>query len=169
MIGPAEQFLFPTRSLRRAGPMRGNSLTQAMTYFSARVAATQNGQIGGSTLATAATTDTIETWKALPPTPHDLRRTLGTRLAELRVPKEIRDRVLNHIPSDIGSKHYNVHDYSAEKRDALERWASIVTSIIEAPNSAAVVSIADLQLRCGSASDGALADPCKRSKIRDVS
>jgi integrase len=149
MIGPAEQFLFPTRSLRRAGPMRGNSLTQAMTYFSARVAATQSRQIGDSASVTATTTDPIESWSALAPTPHDLRRTLGTRLAELRVHKEIRDRVLNHMPSDVGSKHYNAHDYSDEKRDALERWASVVTSIIEAPTGAAVVSIATEHNRAG--------------------
>jgi integrase len=149
MIGPAEQFLFPTRSLRRAGPMRGNSLTQAMTYFSARVAATRSREIGDSASVTATTTDPIESWKALPPTPHDLRRTLGTRLAELRVHKEIRDRVLNHIPSDVGSKHYNVHDYSDEKRDALERWASVVTSIIEAPTGAAVVSMGTEHNRVG--------------------
>jgi integrase len=80
-IEQSEQFLFPTRSRRRWGPVRGNTLTQAMDYFGERLA----GNI-----------DAIRTWKADRPTPHDLRRTTGTRLAELRIPKEIRDRVLNH-------------------------------------------------------------------------
>jgi integrase len=74
--------------------------------------------------------DAIRTWRAEPPSPHDLRRTLGTRLAELRIPKEIRDRVLNHAPGDVGSKHYNLHDYADEKRDALNRWATLVNALV---------------------------------------
>jgi hypothetical protein len=37
------------------------------------------------------------------PTPHDLRRTVETRIAELRIPKEIRDRCL---VLRIGRRHY---------------------------------------------------------------
>jgi hypothetical protein len=59
-----------------------------------------------------------------------LRRTLETRLAELRVAKEIRDRVLNHVSSDVGDKHYNLHDYSAEKRDSLTRWSATLSAIL---------------------------------------
>ena len=33
MIQPAEQFLFPTRSRRRVGPITGNTLTQAMSLL----------------------------------------------------------------------------------------------------------------------------------------
>ena len=88
LIGPEEQFLFPTRSRRRVGPIRPNSLTQAMDYFGRRLTGQDEAE---------------RTWKLEPPTPHDLRRTVETRLASLRIPKEIRDRVLNHIPSDVGS------------------------------------------------------------------
>ena len=114
LIGPGEEFLFPTRSSRRSGPMRSNSLTQAMDFFSKRVAGT-----GGA-----------ETWSADPPTPHDLRRSLETRLAELRVPKEVRDRVLNHVSSDVGDKHYNLHDYADQKRDALMRWSGALSAVL---------------------------------------
>ena len=114
LIGRDEQFLFPTRSGRRNGPMRSNSLTQAMDFFSKRVAGD----------------DRAQTWDADPPTPHDLRRTLETRLAELRIPKEIRDRVLNHVSSDVGDKHYNLHDYADEKRDALTRWSAALSAIL---------------------------------------
>jgi integrase len=113
MIDADQGFLFPTRSRRRIGPMRSNSLTQAMDYFGKRL----KEQVA-------------PTWHAECPTPHDLRRTLETRLAELRISKEIRDRVLNHIPADVGSKHYNMYDYAAEKREALERWDGVVGSII---------------------------------------
>jgi integrase len=46
-------------------------------------------------------------WLVDPPTPHDLRRTVATRLAELGVVKEDRDAVLNHTPRDVGKKHYD--------------------------------------------------------------
>jgi integrase len=84
--------------------------------------------------------DAARTWRADRPSPHDLRRTVETRMAELRIPKEIRDRVLNHIPSDVGSKHYNLHDYADEKREALEAWAVALDAIIN-PRPASVVPI----------------------------
>jgi integrase len=81
--------------------------------------------------------EAARTWRLDRPTPHDLRRTVETRLAELRIPKEIRDRVLNHIPTDVGSKHYNKHDYADEKREALNRWGIALDAIID--RSTAVV------------------------------
>jgi integrase len=114
-LEPGAEYLLPTRSRRRQGPIRGNSLTQAMDYFGRRLT--------GDAIA-------VRTWRAEPPTPHDLRRTVETRLAELRIPKEIRDRVLNHDPGDVGSKHYNLHDYADEKRDALNRWATLVNALV---------------------------------------
>jgi integrase len=118
-----DEYLLPTRSRRRAGPIRGNTLTQAMDYFGRRLAGD----------ATA-----VRTWRAVPPTPHDLRRTVETRLAGLRIPKEIRDRVLNHVPGDVGSKHYNLHDYADEKRDALNRWAAAIATILPGEIAAVV-------------------------------
>jgi hypothetical protein len=49
------------------------------------------------------------------------------------VPKEIRDRTLNHITAlrDPESRHYNTHEYEREKRDALSRWAAEVEGIIQ--------------------------------------
>jgi integrase len=117
MIETGEQYLFPTRSRGRDGPMRSNTLTQAMDYFGKRLSA-------GSTA--------VRIWKAEPPTPHDLRRTVETRLAGLGVSKEIRDRVLNHVSGGVGDKHYNLHDYAAEKRAALNRWSAVVSAVIRA-------------------------------------
>jgi integrase len=98
MIPPTEQFLFPTRSRRRAGPITGNTLTKAMDYFTRRVTGDD---------------DAAKTWRADPPSPHDLRRTMETRLSALGVAKEVRDRVLNHVQGDVGSKHYNLHQFVA--------------------------------------------------------
>ena len=110
--------------------MRGDSLAEAMQGFGRR--------LHGSD-------DAIKTWRAEPPSPHDLRRTVGTRLAELRIPKEIRDRVLNHSPGDVGSKHYNLHDYADEKRDALNRWAKLVNALATG-TGAAVVELSDVRV-----------------------
>ena len=73
-----------------------------------------------------------KTWQTEPATPHDLRRTVNTRLAKLGVAKEVRDRTLNHITAlrDPESRHYNVHEFRAEKRAALSRWAEEIESII---------------------------------------
>jgi integrase len=99
-------------------------------------------------LALSGSDDAVRTWKAEMPTPHDLRRTVETRLAALRVPKEIRDRVLNHITPGVGSKHYNLHDYADEKRDALNRWAKFVNALVTGTGGA-VVEFSDVRVGAG--------------------
>ena len=126
-LGQSDEFLLSTYSRHRKGSVSGKSLAQAMKNFGRRLA----GDIPA-----------VRTWCAELPTPHDLRRTVGTRLAELRVPKEVRDRVLNHAARDVGSIHYNLHDYADEKREALDRWALALGAIVGNPAGAAVVPIA---------------------------
>jgi integrase len=105
-----DEFLFPTH-LRRAGPIDRHALTSAMRRFAENSAA--------------------KTWQAEPPSPHDLRRTLSTRLAQIGILKEIRDRVLNHATAlrDIGSRHYNLHEFQEEKRTALNRWSGELAAL----------------------------------------
>lgn len=58
-------------------------------------------------------------------TVHDLRRTVRTRMAELRVPKEISARVLNHVDEferGVHDESYNRYDYFSEKLDAVVKW-----------------------------------------------
>jgi integrase len=52
----------------------------------------------------------------------DLRRTVGTRLAELGFDETTRGRVLNHARYSVTEKHYNLHAYDVEKRQALAAW-----------------------------------------------
>ncbi len=57
---------------------------------------------------------------------HDIRRTMNTGLAALKVPPHVADLVLNHqgsVRSPV-SVIYDRYDYLEEKRDALERWAN---------------------------------------------
>lgn len=79
------------------------------------------------------------TWRAAPPTPHDLRRTFATRLSMLGVPKEDRDALLNHVEPGVGKKHYDQYDRAAEKRTALNAWASALARILGDEQSADVV------------------------------
>jgi integrase len=63
---------------------------------------------------------------------HDLRRTARTNLASLGVTPFIAELILGHQQKGV-HKVYDVHRYQAEKRDALERWASKLRTIIEPP------------------------------------
>jgi integrase len=99
------EFLFPTR-YNNGTPLEGHALTTAMARFCAD-------------------------WKE-PPSPHDLRRTVNTRLAMLGVAKEVRDRCLNHVTGlrDPESRHYNRYEFQQEKRDALGKWDKALAAII---------------------------------------
>jgi integrase len=70
---------------------------------------------------------------------HDVRRTLRTGLSKLRVDRDIREAVLAHTRPGVEGI-YDRHDYQAEKKDALERWASYVRNLssheVEATNVA---------------------------------
>lgn len=111
LIPPEQQFIFPSR-LKNGGGMRAHSLTVAMKRLK------PNGDAGA------------DTWKAARPTPHDLRRTFRTRLSVLGVPKDVRDRLMNHAPRDVGERHYDQHGFFPEKRSALMTWAGCLAGIV---------------------------------------
>lgn len=54
-------------------------------------------------------------------TPHDLRRTAATGLAEIGFSNEIIDAILGHKARGVVAV-YNRHDYAKEKQQALEAW-----------------------------------------------
>jgi integrase len=65
---------------------------------------------------------------------HDLRRTVATNMAMLRVQPQVIEAVLNHksgIVSGVAAI-YNRHAYQDEKREALEAWANRVREIVTA-------------------------------------
>lgn len=61
--------------------------------------------------------------------PRDFRRTVKTKMGELGVSKLTRDRIQNHIQSDISSKHYDRYDYLDEKRSALNKWEKCLIAL----------------------------------------
>jgi hypothetical protein len=54
-------------------------------------------------------------------TPGELRITVETRLAAAGVPRETRAQLQSHGLGGVQGRHYDKHDYLAEKRDALEK------------------------------------------------
>ena len=110
---PAESaFVFA--SPRAEGAIRANAMPIAMQR-----------------LAAALAPDDAPTWKANPPTPHDLRRTVATRLAGLGFSAEDVSAVLAHASVGVTKGHYDRYDRAAEKRRALALWAVALTAIIE--------------------------------------
>ena len=62
--------------------------------------------------------------------PHDLRRTIATRMAGLGVDQSIIERTLGHkVGLGRAIVHYDHHSYRDEKRAALELWQSEITRI----------------------------------------
>jgi integrase len=104
-------FVFPSID---GAAIEAHALAKAMYRF-------------GETLTGAA----AKTWRNERPTPHDLRRTLRTRLSALGIPRDICDTIMNHAPQDIGRKHYDWHIYTDEKREALDAWSRALQSILD--------------------------------------
>jgi integrase len=113
-LNDGSEFLFP--SPVGTGPIKGHALAVAMR----RLSESENLTGPGS-----------DTWKATPPTPHDLRRTFATRLSELGVAKEDRDACLNHAPQDVGSRHYDLYQRAKEKRAAFDLFSRTISTILE--------------------------------------
>jgi integrase len=65
---------------------------------------------------------------------HDLRRTAKTLMARAGVRPDISERVLGHVIAGVEGT-YDRHSYEDEKRDALEKLATIIERILNPPSS----------------------------------
>jgi integrase len=63
-------------------------------------------------------TNLKETW-----TLHDLRRTVRTGMGKLGIAPHVAEAALNHLPPKL-IRTYDRHDYAAERKAALDQWAS---------------------------------------------
>jgi integrase len=63
---------------------------------------------------------------------HDLRRTLRSRLSELRVDADVAEAILSHVKPGIRGV-YDRWEYHDEKRHALELWAKRLRDIVTPP------------------------------------
>jgi integrase len=71
---------------------------------------------------------------------HDIRRTLRTGLASLRISRDVAEAVLGHVAGGVVGI-YDRHDYADEKRHALEAWAAKLLTIVEPAPADNVVSL----------------------------
>lgn len=62
---------------------------------------------------------------------HDLRRSFKTGLAELGIPADIRDALVNHTPQGVAA-HYDHAEHNAAKRKALLRWEQHILELAKA-------------------------------------
>jgi integrase len=65
---------------------------------------------------------------------HDLRRTAKTLMTRAGVRPDISERVLGHVIAGVEGT-YDRHSYAEEKRDALEKLASMIDRILNPPPS----------------------------------
>lgn len=75
-------------------------------------------------------------------TPHDLRRTFSTFLAQLGFHDEIIDAVTNHKKQGV-VRIYNRYKYDKEKQQALEAWEQKLVSIVTVDNGKASSQTSD--------------------------
>jgi len=74
----------------------------------------------------------------LPPwSPHDLRRTCTTKLAEMGVQPHIIDRATNHKIQGVIAKVYDQYLYSVEIKKALTEWSNKLCRIISSDQASA--------------------------------
>jgi integrase len=109
----------------RVGPFQGWS--NAKSSLDNRAAAKLRGQDAHGAL---------KPWRL-----HDVRRTVGTGMADLGVQPHVIEAVLNHISGHKAGVAgvYNRATYAAEKRQALNMWAAHVESLGEGRESNVVV------------------------------
>ena len=74
---------------------------------------------------------------------HDLRRTAVTGMAELKIPVDVIELVVNHAGGSRGgiAGVYNRSELLDERRAALERWAQHVESVVNGDVTAKVVPL----------------------------
>ena len=77
---------------------------------------------------------------------HDLRRSAATYMARLGVDRVVIGKVLNHAEQEVTAV-YDRHRYDAEKRRALELWATRLLTIVEPEREGNVVELAAARAR----------------------
>jgi hypothetical protein len=73
---------------------------------------------------------------AMPPfVIHDLRRTEASGMAKLGINLPVIEKVLNHVSGSFAGivGVYQRHDFADEKRQATDKWAAHLMTVIAAP------------------------------------
>jgi integrase len=118
LAGETSPYAFPSPSVEGA-PITGHALSVGMARFGKQLQAKDEAS---------------RTWQAKAPSPHDLRRTVATRLAGLGIPAEDVSACLNHSRRDVTGLHYDLYDRAREKRLALNIWGETLLKLLGSPN-----------------------------------
>jgi len=62
-------------------------------------------------------------------TPHDLRRTMASRMGDLKIEPHIIEACLNHMPTDL-KRVYQQQRYMSERQEAFERWGAKLLEMV---------------------------------------
>lgn len=90
----------------------------------------QDGHIDPHAL-TRAISNNAKHWGIPHFTPHDMRRTVRSGLAAMKVDRDVARRILNHKLEGM-DEIYNEYEYLDEKREALDQWGEKVRSLVSA-------------------------------------
>jgi integrase len=67
-------------------------------------------------------------------TPHDLRRTGATMMQKLKIPRDVINLCQNHVIGSKVDRHYLLHDYADEKREAWYKLGDKLDEILGISN-----------------------------------
>jgi len=71
----------------------------------------------------------------------DLRRTCETMLARMGISRDVRAHILSHGLGGVQARHYDMHDYADEKRNALNAWDAKLVEIASGTKADNVVQL----------------------------
>lgn len=120
-------FIFPCPHLEKIESIKRHALAVATLR---NLAWPMLGEAGKPILDADGNPATVNRFGINKFTPHDLRRTASTFMAESGEMDEVIDAVLNHSKQGV-IKVYNQYRYDKEKQVALDAWARKLNSIIE--------------------------------------
>jgi len=79
-------------------------------------------------------------------TPHDLRRTMASRMGDLGIRPDVIERCLNHKPEGLVAV-YQRAELLPERKDAFERWGTKLAATLRGEQPAPVVDMAAAKTR----------------------
>lgn len=85
----------------------------------------------GATAADHAMRKALPAMELTDATPRDLRRTAASHMTGLGIPRLVVAKILNHTDRSV-TAIYDRHSYGPEKRDALEKWARKLRTLLMA-------------------------------------
>lgn len=112
---PDNEYLFPNQDYEtKLRKWEEKNKTNSNGKFSKTPTAFMNSKTLAGNIERFCENHCIESFSV-----RDFRRTFKTLAGQLKISKDIRDRIQNHAMNDVSSVHYDRYDYNNEKLEAL--------------------------------------------------